>query len=154
MQILLRTIVTERAFICKQLSPGMLLKFFQKQLVFPNICIYMHIFKPRTRFTTSNEVVYLNPDLHPALRRHSLHIVRIRVVLALGRFGQFLGWVVSALVGGSFRPILEVSCFGPGSHWPKSIEIIKVLTGTDFRFDDSILVMLKYLIFSLINSCV
>ena len=24
----------------------------------------MHISKPRTRFTTSNEVVYLNPDLH------------------------------------------------------------------------------------------
>ena len=63
-QILLRTILTERAFICKQLSPGMLLQFFQKLLVFLNICFYMHISKPRTRFTTSNEVVYLNPDLH------------------------------------------------------------------------------------------
>ena len=63
-QILLRTIVSERAFFCKQLSPGILLRFFQKLFVFPNICIYMHIFKPRTRFTTSNEVVYLNPDLH------------------------------------------------------------------------------------------
>ena len=42
---------------------------------------------------------------------------RIWVVLALGRFalsrfGQFLGWVVLALVGGSFRPIFGVSCFG------------------------------------------
>ena len=44
----------------------------------------------------------------------------------LGRFGQFLGWVVSALVGGSFRPIFEVSHFGPGSFRPKSIETIKV----------------------------
>ena len=26
----------------------------------------------------------------------------------LGRFGQFLGWVVSALIGGSFRPIFGV----------------------------------------------
>ena len=52
-------------------------------------------------------------------------LVGIRVVSALcrfgpgrfglGRFGQFLGWVVSALVGGSFRPIFEVSRFGPGS---------------------------------------
>ena len=44
----------------------------------------------------------------------------------LGRFGQFLGWVVSALVGGLFRPIFEVRRFGPGSFWPKSIETIKV----------------------------
>ena len=58
-------------------------------------------------------------------------IYRIRVVSALGRFGlgrfgQFLGWVVSALVGGSFRPIFEVSRFGPWSFRPKSIETIKV----------------------------
>ena len=58
-------------------------------------------------------------------------IYRIRVVSALGcfglgRFGQFLGWVVSALVGGSFRPIFEVSRFGPLSFRPKSIETIKV----------------------------
>ena len=44
-----------------------------------------------------------------------LHRTRIRVVSALGRFGlgrfgQFLGWVVSVLVGGSFRPIFEASC--------------------------------------------
>ena len=50
----------------------------------------------------------------------------IRVVSALGcfglgRFGQFLGWVVLALVGGSFRPIFQVSRFGP-----ESIETIKV----------------------------
>ena len=44
----------------------------------------------------------------------------------LGRFGQFLGWVVSALVGGSFRPVFEVSRFGPGSFRPKSIETIKI----------------------------
>ena len=60
----------------------------------------------------------------------------IRVVSALGRFGpgcfglsrfgQFLGWVVSALVGASFRPIFEVSRFGPVSFQPKSIETIKV----------------------------
>ena len=53
-------------------------------------------------------------------------IYRIRVVSALGRFGLFLGWVVSALVGGSFRPIFEVSRFGPWSFRPKSIETIKV----------------------------
>ena len=63
-QILLRTIVSEEAFFCKQLSPGILLQFFQKLFVFPSICIYMHIFNPRTRFTTSNKEVYLNPDLH------------------------------------------------------------------------------------------
>ena len=63
-QILLRIILSERAFFCKQLSSGILLQFSQKLFVFPNLCIYMHIFKPRTRFTTSNEVVYLNPDLH------------------------------------------------------------------------------------------
>ena len=60
----------------------------------------------------------------------------IRVVSALGRFGpgrfglgrfdQFLGWVVSALVGGSFQSIFEMSRFGPGSFRPKSIETIKV----------------------------
>ena len=44
----------------------------------------------------------------------------------LGRFGQFLGWVISALVDGSFRPIFEVSRFGPGMFRPKSIETIKV----------------------------
>ena len=44
----------------------------------------------------------------------------------LRRFGQFLGWVVSALVGGSFRPIFGVSRFGPGSFRPKSIETNKV----------------------------
>ena len=43
-----------------------------------------------------------------------------------GRFGQFLGWVVLALVGGSFRPIFGVSCFGPGSFRPNSIETNKV----------------------------
>ena len=56
---------------------------------------------------------------------------RIRVVSALGRFGlgrvgQFLGWVVLALVGRSFRPIFGVSRFGPGSFRPKAIEINKV----------------------------
>ena len=33
----------------------------------------------------------------------------------LGRFGQFLGWVVSALVGGSFRPVFLGGSFGPES---------------------------------------
>ena len=42
---------------------------------------------------------------------------RIWVVLVLGRFGlsrfrQFLGWVILALVGGSFRPIFGVSRLG------------------------------------------
>ena len=52
-----------KRFFGNQLSPGMLLQFFQKLLVFPNICIYMHIFKPRTRL---NEVVNLNSDLNRA----------------------------------------------------------------------------------------
>ena len=43
-----------------------------------------------------------------------------------GSFRPILGWVVSALVGGSFRPIFEVSRFGPWSFRPKSIETIKV----------------------------
>ena len=66
------------------------------------------------------------------LQKQDFHdITRIWVVSALGRFGlgrfgQFLGWVVSALVGGSFRPIFEVSRFGPGSFRPKSIETIKI----------------------------
>ena len=60
----------------------------------------------------------------------------IRVVSALGRFrlgrfglgcfDKFLGRVVSALVGGSFRPIFEVSRFGPVLFQPKSIETIMV----------------------------
>ena len=62
---------------------------------------------------------------------------RIRVVSALcrfglgrfglGRFGQFTGWVVSALVGGSFRPIFGVGRFGPVSFRPKSIETNKIV---------------------------
>ena len=44
----------------------------------------------------------------------------------LGHFGQFFGWVVSALVGGSFRPIFGVSRFGSGSFRPKAKEINKV----------------------------
>ena len=58
---------------------------------------------------------------------------RIRVVsvlgrfglsrFGLGRFGQFWGWVVSALVGGSFRPIFWVSRFGPESFRPKFMEV-------------------------------
>ena len=40
--------------------------------------------------------------------------------------GSFLPWVVSALVGVSFRPIFELSRFGTGSFRPKSIETIKV----------------------------
>ena len=61
--------------------------------------------------------------------------LRIRVVSALGRFGlsrfglgrfgQFWGWVVSALVGGSFRPIFWVSRFGPESFRPKYTEIFR-----------------------------
>ena len=39
---------------------------------------------------------------------------------------NFLGWVISALVGGSFHPTFKVSRFGPGSFRPKSIETIKV----------------------------
>ena len=37
----------------------------------------------------------------------------------LGGFGQFWGWVVSAFVGGSFRPwvISTLSHFGPISIW-------------------------------------
>ena len=63
-------------------------------------------------------------------------MARIRVVSALGRFGlscfglgrfgQFLGWVISALVGGSFWPIFRVSCFGHGSFRPKSLKTNKV----------------------------
>ena len=36
-----------------------------------------------------------------------------------GRFGLFWGWVVSALVVGSFQPIFWVSRFGPMSFQPK-----------------------------------
>ena len=67
-----------------------------------------------------------------ATLRLSDSFIRIRVIWALGRFGlglfgpghfgQFLGRVVSALEGGSFRPIFGVSRFGPGSSRPKSIE--------------------------------
>ena len=45
----------------------------------------------------------------------------------LGSFGQFLGRVVSALLGGSFRPISWVGYFGPGSFRPKSIGTSKEL---------------------------
>ena len=49
----------------------------------------------------------------------------MRVVLALyfgpGWFHLTLrGWVVSDLVGWSFRPIFRVSHFGLWSFWPKS----------------------------------
>ena len=61
------------------------------------------------------------------MREKKLYPIQgIRVVSALGCFGKYLGWVISALVGGSFRPIFEVSRFGPGSFRPKSIETIKV----------------------------
>ena len=33
---------------------------------------------------------------------------------------KFRGWVVSDLVGGSFRPIFRVSHFGLWLFWPKS----------------------------------
>ena len=57
-----------------------------------------------------------------------IRVVSARTVSALGRFGlghfgQFLGWVVSAFVGGSFRPIFWVSRFGPESFRPKYMEI-------------------------------
>ena len=48
------------------------------------------------------------------------------VISPLGRFGKFLGWVVSDLVGGSFWPIFEASRFSPESIRPKSIVTIKV----------------------------
>ena len=49
-----------------------------------------------------------------------------------GPFRSILGWVVSGLVGGSFRPILWVSRFGPESIRPeyivfKSIEILNTI---------------------------
>ena len=55
-----------------------------------------------------------NPDPEVCLRKG------IRVVLALGRFGlsifvQYLGSVVLALIGGSFRFDFEVFRFGPKS---------------------------------------
>ena len=36
------------------------------------------------------------------------------------RRSKFRGWVVSDLVGGSFRPIFRVSHFGLWLYWPKS----------------------------------
>ena len=73
----------------------------------------------------------------------------IRVVSTLGRFGpgrfgQFLGWVISALVGGSSRPIFEVSHFGPG--------LFLLIYDRDRRADLRFGVPFKY--FSLINSCI
>ena len=43
-----------------------------------------------------------------------------------GSFRPILGLVFSALVGGSFRPIFQVSRFGPRSFRPMSIETSKV----------------------------
>ena len=45
-----------------------------------------------------------------------------------GSLRSIFGWVVSALVGGSFRSIFGVSRFGPGSFWPNSLQANKVLT--------------------------
>ena len=42
-----------------------------------------------------------------------------------GHFGQFWGWVVSGLVGGSFRPIFWMSRFSPESFLPKYMEIFR-----------------------------
>ena len=95
-QILLRIILSERAFFCKQLSPGILLQFSQNLFVFPNLCINMHILKPRTRFTTSFEVVYLNPDLHWACPMSStnffnaiIHEYILRPYSSIGRGAQW-----------------------------------------------------------------
>ena len=49
----------------------------------------------------------------------------IRVILALGGMSwvvssKFRGWVISDLVGGSFRPTFRVSHFGLWLFWPKS----------------------------------
>ena len=43
----------------------------------------------------------------------------------LGCFGQFWGWVVSALVGGSFWPIFWVSRFGSESFRSQYMEIFR-----------------------------
>ena len=40
-QVLLRIILSERAFFCKQLSPGILLQFSKKLFVFPQF-MYLH----------------------------------------------------------------------------------------------------------------
>ena len=70
-------------------------------------------------------------------------------------FGQYLGWVVLALVGGSFRPMLGVSRFGPQSFHPSIYKLIRydrhMYGQMDVWFGDSIFAKQKY--FSLTNSC-
>ena len=61
--------------------------------------------------------------------------VRYPLTRNLGRFDQFLGWVISALVAGSFWPIFEVSCFGQSIQKP--LRYCRERQG-DFRFGDSI----------------
>ena len=48
----------------------------------------------------------------------------------LCRFGQFWGWVVSALVVGSFLPVLRVGLFGPESFRPKYMKTNQIICNT------------------------
>ena len=116
-QILLRIILSERAFFCKQLSPGILLQFSQKLFVFPILCINMHIFKPRTRFTTSNEVVYLNPDLHWAWSDYLHAVLGWRPGRLLFSSPVIFSWWLSVgPFSGSKQQRVCLVCFWHGSN--------------------------------------
>ena len=52
-------------------------------------------------------------------------------IFRVGRFGQFLGWVVSAFVGWSFRPIFGDESFRPWFVSAKVYRNYLGMTGTD-----------------------
>ena len=82
----------------------------------------------------TSDMTGLESDSSPSRITHCVLLDRKRIwvvsaqgrfglsCFSLGRFGQFLGWVVSALVGESFRPIFWVSRFGPESFQPNYME--------------------------------
>ena len=65
---------------------------------------YHPLENPPCLYTSSSYILVVSALGHFGLGR-----------FGLGRFGQILGCVVSALGGGSFRPFLGVSRFGPES---------------------------------------
>ena len=83
------------------------------------------ILKNRQRRVSARACV--RASVHACTCMYGIRVVSVLCRFGLGRFGQFSGWVVSALVGGSFRPIFGLGRFGPGSFWPKSIETNKIV---------------------------
>ena len=82
----------------------------------------------------------------------NLLVLSVQIIKS-GSFPRFC--VVSALVGGSFRPMLEVSRLGPESFHPSIYKLIRydrhMYGRMDVCFGDSIFAKQKY--FSLTNSC-